>query len=93
MHSWRYIHSTDQPNCDKNMKSKYHADRERKYQAGEESKSLNNPKKFDKAGQLLPAGRPAAKKPNPSTTEDREKKPKETEAGDKKPKEKQTQRS
>jgi hypothetical protein len=54
------------------MKSKNRNDRARKYLADEESKSFNNPKKFDKAGLL----RPAAKKPNPSTTEAREKKPK-----------------
>ena len=61
------IHSTDQSNsnCNKNMKSRYHDDRERKYQADEESKGTEARKKFDKAGQL----RPAAKKPNPSTTE------------------------
>jgi len=46
------IHSSDQPNsnCNKNVKSRYHDDRERKYQADEESKGTEARKKFDKAG-------------------------------------------
>ena len=60
INSWRYIVRINKT-ATKNMKSKYHADRELKYQADEESKGTEARKRFDKAGRPAPAGGEEAK--------------------------------
>jgi len=73
------IHSTDQSNsnCNKNMKSRYHDDRERKYQADEESKGTEARKKFDKAGR--PRRNQILQQPKPETRNQRRNKRKRVE--------------